>query len=111
METNPWTHVYEAALDGLVEVLRAGHESCLDACLQSQDIPRDIGPEVFATDGASSGALNEGAVLGRNLAVRVLPLVDSAFRDPEKVRQGALGTDDFGGLVDHMHTSSLSRNS
>lgn len=90
MANNQWTHVYEAALAGLLEVLSAAHGSDLDAGLQAQDIPSDVGSEVFASDGTTSSALDEGAALGRDAALAGLPLTEQRCRDTKRFRKSRL---------------------
>lgn len=64
------------------------------ARLLAQDVPLNVGPQVFASDLTLGGALDQWAVFGGHLPPVVLPLVHSCLGDPKEDRKSDLGADD-----------------
>lgn len=66
----------------------------------AQVSPIDIRAQVFAADGAASGALDVDAALGRDWSFCENPLVDRWSRHAERCRQRRLATDSTTGFLD-----------
>jgi hypothetical protein len=91
---------------GLVEALSkriSGLCTCFDRLasrLHAQDIPSDVGTQLFAADSASGQSLDGRAMLRRHATPFVLPLTDSRFRDTKAHSKRGFRADDLGGAVD-----------
>lgn len=59
-------------------------------CLHAQDIPGDIGAEVFTADNAAGRSLDQWAPLGRDPPLPGLPLTHQRRRDTEFFREFGL---------------------
>lgn len=67
-----------------------------------QELPIDVGAQVFAADGASSGALNAWAVVGRHIAATV-PVIYHLRNNANRSRQRCLRSCYLIGFFECLH--------
>lgn len=72
-----------------------------------ENVPSNVGPQLFAANSALSGSFDQWAVLSGNPSVLILPLTHSALADAAELRERLLRTEDLGGFVYGIHVGPV----